>query len=82
MNIHLEVKHPEVIQTGYQMKDGKVELDMRASLVGNALRRWAVQSTPNHVLEPRSHYFYLSKPQTLYGVESAALVTEFSAQFK
>jgi len=71
MNIHLEVTHSEVIETAYQIKDGKVVLDMRAPLVGYALRRWAVDCAPNHVLDPRSHHLYLSNPQTLYGVESA-----------
>jgi len=52
-------------------------LDMRAPLVGYALRRWSVDCTPEHVLDPRSHHLYLINPQTLYGVESAAMVQGF-----
>ena len=70
---HPGVEHPEAIEAEYQMKDGMLVLDMRAPLVGYALRRWAVDCTPNHVLDPRSHHLYLSNSQTLYGVESAAL---------
>jgi hypothetical protein len=73
MNPHPGVEHPEAIEADYQMKDGMLVLDMRAPLVGYALRRWAVDCTLNHVLDPRSHHLYLSNPQTLYGVESATL---------
>lgn len=77
--VHLElvphpgVEHPEAIEADYQMKDGVLALDMRAPLVGYALRRWAVDCTPKHVLDPKQHHLYLKNPQTLYGVESAAL---------
>ena len=67
------VEHPKAIEADYQMKNGMLVLDMSAPLVGYALRRWAVDCTPNHVLDPRSHHLYLSNSQTLYGVESAAL---------
>jgi hypothetical protein len=82
MNIHLDVKHSEVIEAAYQIKDGKLLLDMLAPLVGCALRRWAVHCTSKHMNDPRSHHLYQSNPQTLYGVESAALVPGFSALLK
>ena len=37
----------EAIEADYQMKDGMLVLNMRAQLVGYALRRWAVDCTPN-----------------------------------
>ena len=70
---HPGVEHPEAIEADYQMKDGMLVLDMRAPLVGYALRRWAVDCTPDHTLDPRSHHLSLGNPQTLYGVESATL---------
>ena len=72
------VEHPEAIEADYQMKDGMLVLDMRAPLVGYALRRWAVDCTPKHLMDPRSHYLHLNNPQTLYGVESATLAPGFS----
>jgi hypothetical protein len=45
MNPHPGVEHPEAIEADYQMKDGMLVLDMRAPLVGYALRRWAVDCT-------------------------------------
>ena len=77
--VHLElvphpgVEHPEAIEADYQMTDGVLALDNRAPLVGYALRRWAVDCTPKHGLDPKQHHLYLKNPQTLYGVESAAL---------
>ena len=78
MNPHPEVSHPEAIEADYQMKDGMLVLDMRAPLVGYALRRWAVDCTPKHLLDPRSHHLYLNNLQTLYGVESASLAPGYS----
>jgi len=73
MSPHPGVEHPEAIEADYQMKDGMLVLDMRAPLVGYALRRWAVDCTPDHRLDPRSHHLSLLNLQTLYGVESANL---------
>ena len=79
MNPHPGVEHLEAIEADYQMNDGMLVLDMRAPLVGYALRRWAVDCSPNHVLNPRSHHLYLSNSQTLYGVESAALAPGYES---
>ena len=82
--VHLElvphpgVEYPEAIEADYQMTDGVLALDMRAPLVGYALRRWAVDCTPKHGLDPKQHHLYLKNPQTLYGVESAALAPGYT----
>jgi hypothetical protein len=70
---HPGVEHPEAIEADYQMKDGVLVLDMRAPLVGYALRRWAVDCSLEHSLNPKEHQLRLKNLQTLYGVESAAL---------
>jgi len=70
---HPGVEHPEAIEADYQMKDGMLVLDMRAPLVGYALRRWSVDCTPDHNLDPRQHHLYLKNPKTLYDVSSASL---------
>ena len=77
--VHLElVPHPGVvhmaaIEVDYGMTDGLLQLDMRAPLVGYALRRWAVDCSPDHRLDPKAHHLWLRNSQTLYGVESATL---------
>ena len=79
MSPHPGVEHPKAIEADYQMKDGMLVLDMRAPLVGYALRRWAVDCTSKHLLDPRSHHLYLKNSQTLYGVESASLAPGYSS---
>ena len=61
------------IEADYQMKDEMLVFDMRAPLVGYALRRWAIDCTPNNVLGSRSHHLSLRNAKTMYGVESATL---------
>jgi len=70
---HPGVEHPEAIEADYQMKDGMLVLDMRAPLVGYALRRWAVDCSTSHSLDPKEHHLCLINLQTLYGVDSATL---------
>jgi len=48
------VEQPEVIEADYKMKDCMLSLDMRAPLVGYALRGWAVDCTPKHGLDPEN----------------------------
>ena len=55
------------------MHNGMLALDMRAPLVGYALRRWSVDCSAKHTLNPKAHHLWLNNPQTLYGVESATL---------
>jgi hypothetical protein len=76
---HPGVEHPEAIEADYQMKDGMLVLDMRAPLVGYALRRWAVDCTEKNSLDPKSHHLRLLNLQTLYGVESAALAPGYGS---
>lgn len=42
-------------------------------LAGDVPRRWGVDSTENHSLNPSPHHLWLRNPPTLYGVESASL---------
>ncbi len=37
------------------------------------LRRWSVDASPDHSLDPASHHLWLRNTPTLYGVESASL---------
>ena len=70
---HPGVRHPRAIEADYGMKDGTLALDLRAPLVGYALRRWAVDCSEDLSLDPKSHHLFLKNRATLYGVESAAL---------
>ena len=78
MSPHPGVEYPEAIAADYQMKDGMLVLEMRAPLVGYALRRWADDCTLKYGPDPKQHHMCLKNSQTLYGVESAALVPGYS----
>jgi WYL domain len=70
---HPGISHPKAIEADFMMSNGVMSLDMRAPLVGYALRRWSVDCSVNHTLDPKEHHLWLKNCQTLYGVESAAL---------
>lgn len=77
--VHLELvphpglQHPQAVEADFMMEKGVLSLDLRAPLVGYALRRWAVDCSENHRLDPKEHHLWLRNSQTLYGVESAEL---------
>jgi predicted DNA-binding transcriptional regulator YafY len=70
---HPNVKWPEAVAADYGMSNGVLRLKTRAALAGYVLRRWSIDSSLNHELDPSSHHLWLRNPQSLYAVESAAL---------
>jgi predicted DNA-binding transcriptional regulator YafY len=76
---HPGVKWPKAIEADYGMTAGMLRVKTRAALAGYVLRRWSVDASPDHSMDPASHHLWLANPQTLYGVESAALAPGFCA---
>lgn len=70
---HPAIKQPKAIEADYGLEDGVLKIKARAALAGYVLRRWSVDSSPDHRLDPSTHHLWLRNPQTLYGVESASL---------
>lgn len=70
---HPAIKWPKAVESDYAMTDGVLRIKSRAALAGYVLRRWSIDSSPDHRLDSASHHLWLRNPQTLYGVESAAL---------
>lgn len=70
---HPGVQWPKAVEADYGMEDGSLRIKARAALAGYVLRRWGIDSTDDHCLDPASHHLWLRNPQTLYGVESASL---------
>lgn len=70
---HPGLKWPAAIEADYGMDQGVLHVKTRAALCGYLLRRWMVDASPDHHLDPSTHHLWLSNPATLYGVESAAL---------
>lgn len=76
---HPFVKWPKAVEADYGMEAGILKIKARAALAGYVLRRWSVDSTPNHSLDPASHHLWLQNSQTLYGVVSAALAPGYAS---
>lgn len=70
---HPGIEHAKAIEADYGMQEGVLRIKARAALAGYVLRRWNVDASPDHRLDPAAHHLWLRNPQTLYGVESAAL---------
>ena len=70
---HPGLNRPKAIEADYSMQEGVLRIKARAALAGYVLRRWSVDASPDHRLDPASHHLWLRNPQTLYGVESASL---------
>lgn len=75
---HPGIAHPKAIESDFRMSNGMLALDIRAPLVGYAIRRWSVDCSTKHTLDPKEHHLWLKNSQTLYGVESAALAPGYS----
>jgi hypothetical protein len=67
------MKWPQTAELDYGMTDGLLRIKTRAAMAGYVLRRWSVDASPDHHLDPEVHHLWLQNPQTLYGVESAIL---------
>lgn len=70
---HPGITWPKAVEADYGMADGVLRIKSRAALAGYVLRRWNIDSSPDHRFDPSSHHLWLRNTQTLYGVESAAL---------
>lgn len=70
---HPGIQWPKAVEVDYAMSDGVLRIKTRAALAGYVLRRWSIDATPDHSLDPASHHLWLRNTPTLYGVESAAL---------
>ena len=68
---HPGVRCPEAIEADYAMEQGMLRLRSRAAMAGYVLRRWSIDCTSDHSLDPAAHHLWLRNPQTLYGVQSA-----------
>ena len=51
----------KAIEADFRMNNGVLALDMRAPLVGYALRRWSVDCSPVHKLDPKEHHLWRGK---------------------
>lgn len=55
------------------MREGVLELNIRAAMAGYLLRRWNVDCTENASLSGPEYQLYLRNRQTLYGAENLTI---------
>ncbi|MYB35596.1 MAG: WYL domain-containing protein [Gammaproteobacteria bacterium] len=70
---HPNLKHPETIETDYAMKNGVLNVKIRAAVAGYALRRWNVDCTEDHALRGPEYHLWLQNRPALYGVENLVI---------
>lgn len=70
---HPGVTRPEAIERDYAMRDGVLQVRLRAALCGYSLLHWSVDATPDHRLDPARHHLWLRNRPALYGVENLAI---------
>jgi len=70
---HPGVRWAQAVEADYAMEAGVLHLRSRAPLAGYMLKRWSIDCSPDHSLDPASYHLWLRNPQTLYGVESAVV---------
>lgn len=75
---HPDIEWPKAVEADYAMDNGALRLRARAALAGYVLRRWSVDTSPDHSLDKASHHLWLRNTQTLYGVESALLAPGYA----
>ncbi|MDO6710347.1 WYL domain-containing protein [Aliiglaciecola sp. 2_MG-2023] len=78
------VSHPNnvqfstAIEMDYGMRDGVLNLNVRAALAGYLLRRWNVDCTEDASLKGGEYQLWLRNQQTLYGAENLAIAPGYN----
>ena len=77
---HPGVKWPKAVEADYAMSGGVLRMKTRGALAGYILRRWSIDATPDHSLDPASHHLWLRNTPTLNGVQSVTLAHRAAAE--
>lgn len=70
---HPDSARPEIAALDFPMENGVLRLSARAALAGYVLRRWGIDCSPTHLLDPVVHPLWLRNHAALEGVSSAAI---------
>jgi hypothetical protein len=76
---HPGLKWPEAVGADYGMENGSLRLRARAALVGYILRRWSIDCSIDHSMDPNAHHLWLRNTPLLHGIESATLAPGYTA---
>lgn len=70
---HPNIKHKEVIEHEFEMKNGVLKVNARAAVVGYFLRRWNIDCSPDHQGSSTNYHLWLKNNLSLYGVSNLKL---------
>lgn len=70
---HPDSARPEIAALDFPMENGVLRLRARAALAGYVLRRWGIDCSPTHFLDPVAHPLWLRNHGVLEDVSSAAI---------
>lgn len=70
---HPKATFKEAIELDYGMKDGEIEIEVRAALAGYLLNHWLVDCSSLHHLPPEQYHLALKHPESIFGIENSQL---------
>lgn len=70
---HPKGARPEITALDFPIMDGVLPLRVRAAMAGYALRRWSVDCSDDHQLDPVTHPLWLRNSMALEGVAGAGI---------
>lgn len=79
---HPDQPRSEVTEMDYCMRDGVLRMKLRAATAGYILRKWSVDSSPDHSLRGPEYRLWLKNPLALYGVRNAVLAPGYRSPDK
>lgn len=79
---HPDQPRPEITELDYGMRDGVLNIKLRAATAGYVLRKWCVDCSPDHSLRGPEYRLWLKDDLALYGVKNALLAPGYRAPEK
>jgi hypothetical protein len=70
---HPDQPRPEVTEMDYGMRNGVLQMKLRAATAGYVLRKWNVDCSPDHNLRGPEYRLWLKDHLAIYGVKNALL---------
>ncbi len=76
---HPDQPRPEITEMDYGMRDGMLQMKLRAATAGYVLRKWSVDCTQDHSLRGPEYRLWLRDHLAMYGVKNAILAPGYQA---
>jgi hypothetical protein len=75
---HPDQPRPEITEMDYGMRNGVLQMKLRAATAGYILRQWSVDCSTDHSLRGPVYRLWLKDHLTLYGVKNAVLAPGYT----